>query len=101
MVNAVSGHKNPVGASVYGSIAGDAWYRAQYMLQVISFPYYPSDFLQQFMLHTQYIFSCANSTERTKNSDTTITFHPEMFSSHKFLVLSLAYPSIMLSSDGF
>jgi hypothetical protein len=36
MINAVapnSGHKNPVGASVYGSIAGDAWYRAQYLLQ--------------------------------------------------------------------
>jgi hypothetical protein len=33
MVNAFGGHKNPVGASVYGSIAGDAWYRAQYLLQ--------------------------------------------------------------------
>lgn len=33
MINAVSAHKNPVGASVYSSIAGDAWYRAQYMLQ--------------------------------------------------------------------
>jgi len=33
MVNAVPGHKSPVGASVYGSIAGDAWYRAQYLLQ--------------------------------------------------------------------
>ena len=33
MVNAVSGHKSPVGATVYSSIAGDAWYRAQYMLQ--------------------------------------------------------------------
>ncbi|GAM83065.1 hypothetical protein ANO11243_010510 [Dothideomycetidae sp. 11243] len=33
MVNAVSGHKNPTGATVYSSIAGDAWYRAQYMLQ--------------------------------------------------------------------
>jgi len=33
MVNAISGHKNPVGASVYSSIAGDAWYRAQYLLQ--------------------------------------------------------------------
>lgn len=33
MINAVSGHKNPVGASVYSSIAGDAWYRAQIMLQ--------------------------------------------------------------------
>jgi hypothetical protein len=33
MVNAVKGYKNPIGASVYGSIAGDAWYRAQLMLQ--------------------------------------------------------------------
>ena len=33
MVNSVQGHKNPVGASIYGTIAGDAWYRAQYMLQ--------------------------------------------------------------------
>jgi len=33
MVNAISGHRNPVGAQVYGSIAGDAWYRAQLMLQ--------------------------------------------------------------------
>lgn len=33
MVNAVDGHKNPSGASVYSSIAGDAWYRAQLMLQ--------------------------------------------------------------------
>ncbi|TAQ91333.1 hypothetical protein B7494_g300 [Chlorociboria aeruginascens] len=33
MVNAVSGFKNPAGASVYGSVAGDAWYRAQLMLQ--------------------------------------------------------------------
>lgn len=33
MVQAVTGHKNPTGASVYSSIAGDAWYRAQYMLQ--------------------------------------------------------------------
>jgi hypothetical protein len=33
MVNAVKGHKNPVGAMVYGTIAGDAWYRAQFMLQ--------------------------------------------------------------------
>lgn len=33
MVNAVGGHKNPTGATVYSSIAGDAWYRAQYMLQ--------------------------------------------------------------------
>ncbi|KAI0185725.1 putative oligopeptide transporter [Xylaria flabelliformis] len=33
MVQNLSHHKNPIGASVYGSIAGDAWYRAQYMLQ--------------------------------------------------------------------
>jgi hypothetical protein len=33
MVNSISGFKNPVGASVYSSIAGDAWYRAQIMLQ--------------------------------------------------------------------
>ncbi|ORY68575.1 OPT oligopeptide transporter protein-domain-containing protein [Pseudomassariella vexata] len=33
MVNAVSGHKNPAGATVYSSIAGNAWYRAQYNLQ--------------------------------------------------------------------
>jgi hypothetical protein len=33
MIQAVSGHKNPTGASIYSSIAGDAWYRAQYMLQ--------------------------------------------------------------------
>ncbi|PYI14313.1 OPT superfamily oligopeptide transporter [Aspergillus japonicus CBS 114.51] len=28
-----AGHRHPCGPSVYGSIAGDAWYRAQYMLQ--------------------------------------------------------------------
>jgi hypothetical protein len=34
MINAVSGHKNPVRATIYSySIAGDAWYRAQPMLQ--------------------------------------------------------------------
>jgi OPT family oligopeptide transporter len=33
MVHATSGHRHPAGASTYGSIAGDAWYRAQYMLQ--------------------------------------------------------------------
>jgi len=33
MVNSGAGHKSPVGASIYGSIAGDAWYRAQYLLQ--------------------------------------------------------------------
>ncbi|KAI9924521.1 hypothetical protein ASPWEDRAFT_28331 [Aspergillus wentii DTO 134E9] len=27
------GHQHPCGPSVYGAIAGDAWYRAQYMLQ--------------------------------------------------------------------
>ncbi|KAF2133576.1 OPT oligopeptide transporter [Dothidotthia symphoricarpi CBS 119687] len=31
--SAGSGHHHPCGPSVYGSIAGDAWYRAQYMLQ--------------------------------------------------------------------
>ena len=40
MVNAVSGHKNPSGASAYGSIAGDAWYRAQYMLQDMKIGHY-------------------------------------------------------------
>ncbi|RKF79772.1 Oligopeptide transporter 8 [Golovinomyces cichoracearum] len=33
MINAIDGHKNPTGATVYSSVAGDAWYRAQYMLQ--------------------------------------------------------------------
>ncbi|KAI8633876.1 OPT oligopeptide transporter protein-domain-containing protein [Xylariaceae sp. FL1651] len=33
MVQNLNNHRNPIGASVYGSIAGDAWYRAQYMLQ--------------------------------------------------------------------
>lgn len=33
MVNAGSGHRHPAGATAYGSIAGDIWYRAQYMLQ--------------------------------------------------------------------
>ena len=33
MVNSIRGYKNPVGATVYGTIAGDAWYRAQYLLQ--------------------------------------------------------------------
>ncbi|KAG9231484.1 OPT oligopeptide transporter protein-domain-containing protein [Amylocarpus encephaloides] len=33
MVNAIGGYKNPVGAFVYSTIAGDAWYRAQIMLQ--------------------------------------------------------------------
>ncbi|KAL5313535.1 hypothetical protein ACEPPN_017955 [Leptodophora sp. 'Broadleaf-Isolate-01'] len=33
MVNAIPGYKNPVGASVYGAVAGNAWYRAQYLLQ--------------------------------------------------------------------
>ncbi|KAG9253455.1 OPT oligopeptide transporter protein-domain-containing protein [Emericellopsis atlantica] len=40
MVNAVSGHKNPAGASVYGSIAGNAWYRAQYNLQDMKIGHY-------------------------------------------------------------
>lgn len=33
MANAIKGHKNPTGATIYSSIAGDAWYRAQLMLQ--------------------------------------------------------------------
>jgi hypothetical protein len=33
MVNAVKGYKNPTGATIYSSIAGDAWYRALLMLQ--------------------------------------------------------------------
>lgn len=33
MVNSVDGYKHPVGAFVYSTIAGDAWYRAQIMLQ--------------------------------------------------------------------
>ncbi|CAJ2503106.1 Uu.00g105000.m01.CDS01 [Anthostomella pinea] len=33
MVQNLSTHRNPIGANVYGAIAGDAWYRAQYMLQ--------------------------------------------------------------------
>ena len=40
MVNAVNGHKNPAGASVYGSIAGDAWYRAQLQLQDMKIGHY-------------------------------------------------------------
>ncbi|KKY16111.1 putative oligopeptide transporter [Diplodia seriata] len=40
MVNAVSGYKNPTGASVYGSIAGNAWYRAQYNLQDMKIGHY-------------------------------------------------------------
>lgn len=33
MVHATGGHYHPAGSSTYGAIAGDAWYRAQYMLQ--------------------------------------------------------------------
>jgi len=33
MIQATSGGRHPAGASTYGAIAGDAWYRAQYMLQ--------------------------------------------------------------------
>lgn len=33
MIRHMAGHKNPTGASIYRSIAGDEWYRAQYMLQ--------------------------------------------------------------------
>lgn len=40
MVNAIAGHKNPCGASTYGSIAGDAWYRAQYNLQDMKIGHY-------------------------------------------------------------
>lgn len=40
MVNSVSGYKNPVGASTYGSIAGNAWYRAQLNLQDIKIGHY-------------------------------------------------------------
>ncbi|CAG9936221.1 unnamed protein product [Clonostachys rosea f. rosea IK726] len=40
MVNAVNGHKNPTGASVYGSIAGNAWYRAQLNLQDMKIGHY-------------------------------------------------------------
>ncbi len=40
MVNSVSGFKNPAGASVYGSVAGDAWYRAQLQLQDMKIGHY-------------------------------------------------------------
>lgn len=40
MVNAISGFKNPCGASTYGSIAGDAWYRAQLNLQDMKIGHY-------------------------------------------------------------
>lgn len=40
MVNSIGGFKNPVGASVYGSIAGNAWYRAQYNLQDMKIGHY-------------------------------------------------------------
>lgn len=40
MINAVSGWKNPCGASTYGSIAGDAWYRAQLQLQDMKIGHY-------------------------------------------------------------
>lgn len=33
MVQNLSTNRSPIGASIYGAIAGDAWYRAQYMLQ--------------------------------------------------------------------
>jgi hypothetical protein len=33
MIHATSGHKHPAGANAYGAIAGDIWYRAQYLLQ--------------------------------------------------------------------
>ncbi|KAB5527984.1 OPT oligopeptide transporter protein-domain-containing protein [Coniochaeta sp. 2T2.1] len=40
MVNSISGYKNPCGASTYGSIAGDAWYRAQLQLQDMKIGHY-------------------------------------------------------------
>lgn len=40
MVNSISGYKNPCGASTYGSIAGDAWYRAQLNLQDMKIGHY-------------------------------------------------------------
>jgi hypothetical protein len=33
MVHAGSGHRHLAGANTYGALAGDVWYRAQYMLQ--------------------------------------------------------------------
>ncbi len=33
MIQATNGSRHPAGASSYGAIAGDAWYRAQYMLE--------------------------------------------------------------------
>ncbi|KAF2733326.1 OPT superfamily oligopeptide transporter [Polyplosphaeria fusca] len=33
MVHGVQGHRHPAGSTTYGAIAGDIWYRAQYMLQ--------------------------------------------------------------------
>lgn len=40
MANSVSGYKNPTGASVYGAIAGNAWYRAQLNLQDMKIGHY-------------------------------------------------------------
>lgn len=40
MISSVSGHKNPCGASTYGAIAGDAWYRAQLNLQDMKIGHY-------------------------------------------------------------
>ncbi|KAF4302820.1 oligopeptide transporter [Botryosphaeria dothidea] len=40
MANSIGGFKNPVGASTYGSIAGNAWYRAQLNLQDIKIGHY-------------------------------------------------------------
>ncbi|KAL7899803.1 OPT oligopeptide transporter domain-containing protein [Trichoderma sp. SZMC 28014] len=40
MVNGISGFKNPCGASTYGAIAGDAWYRAQLNLQDMKIGHY-------------------------------------------------------------
>ncbi|KAM3559676.1 hypothetical protein MY1884_003321 [Beauveria asiatica] len=40
MISSVSGNKNPCGASTYGAIAGDAWYRAQLNLQDMKIGHY-------------------------------------------------------------
>ncbi|KAJ3498961.1 hypothetical protein NLG97_g722 [Lecanicillium saksenae] len=40
MISSVNGHKNPCGASTYGAIAGDAWYRAQLNLQDMKIGHY-------------------------------------------------------------
>lgn len=40
MINSVTGWKNPCGASAYGAVAGDAWYRAQLNLQDMKIGHY-------------------------------------------------------------